>query len=174
MNSTVLESAEELKSKASMLASIHSEEYRLYKFIDALLTLSTLFISIFILAFSFAPVEVFLPDLVITDLFYRAVFSMLAFVAICLSLSVMFFQPSLKASRNREAVIRYSKVKNRIEQKLISSEEFTSEYLIDLQELYLSGEDVPIISDKRFIELKKKYFQKKREGLEIKKSNQTV
>ncbi len=169
MASNAREKAEELQKKAAMLASIHSEEYRLNKTVDALLTLSSLFVSIFILAFSFAQADLFSPHIVITEASLKVILSLLAFAAICLSLTAMFFQPGVKAARSREAVIKYSKIKNRIEQKLLADPDVSVEYVNDLQELYLSGEDVPIIPDNRFLELKKRYLQNQKTSEAIKK-----
>jgi hypothetical protein len=70
------------------------------------------------------------------------------------------WQPAAKAASHRQAVGHYTKAKYEVGRRLDSEEEVTAESVRQLEERYLDTLDLPNISDRRFLKLKRWHLEK--------------
>lgn len=147
--------------RANMLASIHSEMYESYNRQNSFLTLTSIFVSIFILSFSLAPSSLIENVIGIGSDYYTTIIVILSFFSVCLSIALLQLTPGKHASMNSELVTKYTKAKYQIEKKLIQDKDLNIDDLEEIYQLYFSHEDSLLVPNRKFILLKKKYYEYK-------------
>lgn len=123
------------------------------------LTFGSLLIVVVLLALVFASDFVQRTTGVSADAFQWAI-GLTAILSFLITLVGLSWQPAAKAASHRQAVGHYTKAKYEVGRRLDSNEAITVESVRQIEERYLDTRDLPNISDRRFLKLKRWHLEK--------------
>lgn len=123
------------------------------------LTFGSLLVAVVLLTLVFASDFVQRTTGVSADAFQWAT-GIAAIASFLLSLVGLVWQPAAKAASHRQAIGHYTKAKYEVGRRLDSNEATTAESVRQIEERYLDTRDLPNISDRRFLKLKRWHLEK--------------
>ena len=126
---------------------------------SAALTFCSLLIAVVLLALVFASDFVQRTTVVSANAFQWAT-GIAAIVNFLLTLGGLAWRPAAKAASHRQAVGHYTKAKYEVGRRLDSNEAITAESVRQIEESYLDTRDLPSISDRKFLQLKRWHLEK--------------
>lgn len=144
---------------ANQQATMHGWMSDYYGRWTAALTFGSLLIAVVLLALVFASDFVQRTTGVSADAFQWAT-GVAAILSFLITLVGLTWQPAAKAASHRQAVGHYTKAKYEVGRRLDSNEVVTAESVRQIEERYLDTRDLPNISDRRFLKLKRWHLEK--------------
>lgn len=144
---------------ANQQATMHGWMSDYYGRWTTVLTFGSLLIAVVLLALVFASDFVQRTTGVSADAFQWAT-GVAAILSFLITLVGLAWQPAAKAASHRQAVGHYTKAKYEVGRLLDSSEVITAESVRQIEERYLDTRDLPNISDRRFLKLKRWHLEK--------------
>ncbi len=144
---------------ANQHATMHGWMSDYYGRWNAALTYASLSIAAVLLALVFASDFVQRTTGISADAFQWAT-GIAAIFNFLLTLAGLAWRPAAKAASHRQAVGHYTKAKYEVGRQLDSNEAITAESVRQIEERYLDTRDLPNISDRRFLRLKRWHLEK--------------
>lgn len=144
---------------ANQQATMHGRLSDYYGRWTAVLTFGSLLIAVVLLALVFASDFMQRTTGVSADTFQWAT-GVAAILSFLITLVGLAWQPAAKAASHRQAVGSYTKAKYEVGRRLDSNEAVTAESVRQIEERYLDTRDLPNISDRRFLKLKRWHLEK--------------
>lgn len=123
------------------------------------LTFGSLLIAVVLLALVFASDFVQRTTGASADAFQWAT-GVAAVLSFLITLVGLAWQPAAKAASHRQAINHYTKAKYEVGRHLDSDEAIMAESVRQIEERYLDTRDLPNISDRRFLKLKRWHLEK--------------
>lgn len=144
---------------ANQQATMHGWLSDYYGRWNSALIYASLLITVVLLTLVFASDFVQRTTGISADTFQWAT-GIAAIVNFLLTLGGLAWRPAAKAASHRQAVGHYTKAKYEVGRRLDSNEAITAESVRQIEERYLDTRDLPNISDRRFLKLKRWHLEK--------------